>query len=148
MHLVLVAIHLEASPRAVPLGPAMLASVLRRAFPEAIQTRVLDLFLQQSAEACAEQILASNPDWAGFSIYVWNRALSREVARILKLRKPSLLLFAGGSEASADPAGMLGEGWLDLVLPGEGEELIVEVLGVCCGEPRWMRSGGPSSHPW
>jgi hypothetical protein len=97
--------------------------------PGVIQTRVLDLFLQQSAADCAEQILASDPDWVGFSIYVWNRALARETARLLRLRRPSLLLFAGGSEASADPEGMLQEGWLDLVLPGEGEDLIVEVLG-------------------
>jgi len=129
MNLVLVAIHLEASPRSVPLGPAMLASVLRRAHPEAIQTRLLDLFLQQSAEACAELILASEPDWVGFSIYVWNRSMSREIARLLRLRRPGILLFAGGSEATADPEGMLREGWLDLVLPGEGEELIAEVLG-------------------
>ena len=129
MNLVLVAIHLEVSPRSVPLGPAMLASVLRRAHPEAIQTRILDLFLPQSAEACVEQILALDPQWVGFSIYVWNRSLSREIARILRVRSPSILLFAGGSEATADPAGMLGEGWLDLVLPGEGEELIEDVLG-------------------
>jgi radical SAM superfamily enzyme YgiQ (UPF0313 family) len=128
MNLVLVAIHLEPSPRSVPLGSAMLASVLRRAHPEAIQTRVLDLFLQQSAEACAEEILALEPHWVGFSIYVWNRSLSRAIARILRLRNPAILLFAGGSEATADPEGMLKEGWLDLVLPGEGEELLVEVM--------------------
>ncbi len=128
MNLTLVAIHIEASARAVPLGPAMLASVLKRAFPEAVQTRVLDLFLQQSAQACAEQILATDPAWVGFSIYVWNRALAREVAEILRRENPSLLLFAGGSEATADPEGMLAEGFLDLVLPGEGEELLVEVI--------------------
>jgi len=129
MNLVLVAIHIEASARAVPLGSAMLASVVKRAFPDVVHTRILDLFLQQSAEVCAAEILASDPDWVGFSIYVWNRSLSREIARILRIRKPSLLLFAGGSEATADPVGMLGEGFLDFVLPGEGEELIVEVLG-------------------
>ena len=129
MHLVLAAIHLEASPRAVPLGPAMLASALKRAYPDTVQTRVLDLFLQQSAAACADQILASDPDGVGFSLYVWNRALGREIATTLRARKPSLLLFAGGAEASADPAGMLAEGWLDLVLPGEGEELLVAVVG-------------------
>lgn len=129
MHLALVALHLEPSPRSVPLGPAMLASVLKRDLPEVIQTRVLDLFLQQTAEECADRILASDPDWVGFSIYVWNRALIRATARILRLRKPALLLFAGGSEVTADPEGMFSEGWLDLVLPGEGEELIVAVLG-------------------
>ena len=148
MNLVLVAIHLEASPRSVPLGPAMLASALRRTHPKAIQTRILDLFLQQSAEACVEQILALDPRWVGFSIYVWNRSLSREIARILRLRNPAILLFAGGSEATADPAGLLGEGWLDLVLPGEGEELIGEVLGsLLNGVPveRVQRAIRPSS---
>ncbi|MFZ1614051.1 MAG: radical SAM protein [Holophaga sp.] len=127
--LVLVALHLEASARAVPLGPAMLASVLKRAFPVQVETRIVDLLLQQSAEACAEDILASSPDWVGFSVYVWNRALAKEIARILRRRKPSILLMAGGSEATADPEGILCEGFLDLVLPGEGEELIVEVVG-------------------
>ena len=136
MRLVLAAIHLEASPRAVPLGPAMLASALKRAHSDTVQTKVLDLFLQQSASECADQILASDPDGVGFSLYVWNRALGREIAGILRARKPLLLLFAGGAEASADPGGMLAEGWLDLVLPGEGEELLVSVVGALLrGEP-------------
>lgn len=129
MNLVLVALHLEASPRAVPLGPAMLAAVLKRAFPDSVRTQVLDLFLQQSAEACAAQILASAPDGVGFSLYVWNRALGLEIARILRAAKPSILLFAGGAEATADPVGVMEEGVLDLVLPGEGEELIVAMVG-------------------
>ncbi len=133
MKLTLVAIHIEASARAVPLGPAMLASVLKRAFPEAVETRVLDLFLQQSAQACAEQILATDPDWVGFSVYVWNRARAREIAELLRRQWPSLLLFAGGSEATADPEGMLAEGFLDLVLAGEGEELIQDVVGRLLG---------------
>ena len=106
MNLVLVAIHLEASPRAVPLGPAMLASVLKRAFPEAIHTRILDLFLQETADSCAAKILALDPDWVGFSLYVWNRSLGLEIARILRIRKPSILLIAGGPEASADPSSL------------------------------------------
>jgi len=129
MHLVLVAIHLEASPRAVPLGPARLASGLKRAHPDAIQARIRDPLLPQSPRALRDLILASEPEWVGFSIYVWNRALGRDIARILRARKPGILLFAGGSEATADPTGMMGEGALDFVLPGEGEELIVEVLG-------------------
>jgi radical SAM superfamily enzyme YgiQ (UPF0313 family) len=106
----------------------MLASAVKQNHSEAVQTHILDLFLQQSAEACVAQILALEPDWVGFSVYVWNRALTREIARILREKKPAILLFAGGAEATADPAAMLGEGILDLVLPGEGEELLVGVL--------------------
>jgi len=128
MKLALAAIHLEASPRSVPLGPAMLAAVLRRTHPEAIETRVLDLFLTDTAEACAEEILATEPEAVGFSIYVWNRARAQAIAGLLRARRPSLLLFAGGAEVTADPEGLQAEGWLDLVLPGEGEELIVAVM--------------------
>jgi len=146
MNLLLVAIHIEASARAVPLGPAMLASAVKRSHADAIRTRILDLYLQQSAEDCAAQILQTDPDWVGFSVYVWNRALAQEIAGILRIRKPSLLLFAGGSEATADPEGMLAEGSLDFVLPGEGEELLVEVLG------QLLRGASPadirrSAHP-
>ena len=38
MKLVLAAIHIKASTRAVPLGPAMLAAVIRRTFGEEVQT--------------------------------------------------------------------------------------------------------------
>jgi len=129
MDLVLVAIHIEASPRAVPLGPAMLASALKRAFPEAIRTRVLDLFLQQSAEACALRILAERPQAVGFSMYVWNRTRALEIAGILKRSDPGLIIFAGGSEATADFQGVLLDPAMDFVLPGEGEEIIVAAMG-------------------
>ena len=129
MKLVLVAIHIEPSPRAVPLGPAMLASALKRAFPDAIQTCLVDLFLDQPATVCAERILALNPDCVGFSMYVWNRTLSLEIAALLKTQRPGLVIFAGGAEATADPAGVSAACSLDFVLPGEGENLIQEAMG-------------------
>lgn len=128
MDLVLVALHLEASPRAVPLGPAMLASALRRAYGPEVQARVLDLYLGQTPEACADRILADAPRWVGFSIYLWNRDLALATARVLRARRPDLVILAGGSEATADPDGILADPAMDLVLPGEGEELIVETV--------------------
>ncbi|WP_306602116.1 B12-binding domain-containing radical SAM protein [Geothrix sp. 21YS21S-2] len=128
MDLVLVAIHLEASARAVPLGPAMLASVLRRSFGAEVAVRVLDLYLDQTPEACADRILEDAPRWVGFSMYLWNRDLTMAVARVLRARRPDLVIFAGGSEATADPEGVLGDPSMDLVLPGEGEDLIVEAV--------------------
>ena len=96
MKLVLAAIHIKPSSRAMPLGPAMLAVVLRRAFGEKIRTRIVDLFLDQPAVECADRILASDPDYVGFSMYVWNRGLALEIAALLKQRRPSLVIFAGG----------------------------------------------------
>ncbi len=129
MKLVLAAIHIKATPRAVPLGPAMLAAVIRRAFGDEIQTRILDLFLNQPAVECADQILELDPDHVGLSIYVWNRGLALEIASILKQRRPDLVIFAGGAEVTADQGGILANPAMDFVLAGEGEELIVETLG-------------------
>jgi hypothetical protein len=129
MDLALVAIHIEPGPRAVPLGPAMLASALKLAYGDQLRTTLLDCFLGDSAAACADRILADSPAAVGFSMYVWNRGLTLEVARLLKARRPELLVFAGGSEATADPQGVLEDPGIDLVLPGEGEALIVDTVG-------------------
>lgn len=128
MKLVLVAIHVEPSPRAVPLGPAMLASALKGKLGGAIQTRIVDAFVGEPAAACAARILASDPDLVGFSMYVWNRSLALETAACLKAEKPDLIVFAGGAEATADAEGVLADPAVDFVLPGEGEELIVEAM--------------------
>ncbi|HAJ27782.1 MAG TPA: B12-binding domain-containing radical SAM protein, partial [Syntrophus sp. (in: bacteria)] len=83
MKLVLAAIHIKPSSRAMPLGPAMLAAALRRIFGEEIHTRILNLFMNQTASECADRILASDPDHVGFSMYLWNRDLTLEIASVL-----------------------------------------------------------------
>lgn len=128
MKLTLAAIHIEASPRAMPLGPAMLASALRAELGEAIQVEVLDAYLSDTPSDCASKILASSPDLVGFSMYVWNRARFMEIAAHLKAARPGMVIFAGGAEATADAEGVLESENVDFVLPGEGEELIVEAL--------------------
>ncbi len=128
MKLVLVAIHIEPSPRSLPLGPAMLASVLRGAFGERVPTRVVDAFVAEPAALVAERILASEPDLVGFSMYVWNRSQTLTIAALLKAARPGIITFAGGAEATADLSGVLADPAMDFVLPGEGEGLIVGAM--------------------
>jgi radical SAM superfamily enzyme YgiQ (UPF0313 family) len=128
MNLVLVSIHIEPSSRAVPLGPALLSSVLRRSFGDQVRTRLLDLFVGEPAADCAERILESDPGYVGFSMYVWNRGLALEIASVLRAKRPGLVLFAGGAEATADPPGVLAHPAIDFVLPGEAEDSIVEAV--------------------
>ena len=138
MQCLLVAIHIEASPRAVPLGPAMLASMLRSRLPNRLDANLLDLYLHQSASECADMILADAPDFVGFSIFVWNRSLTLEIAEILKQRKPEVVVFAGGPEASTDRTGILKHHAIDFVLTGECEESIVSAMDYLLGggDPR------------
>ena len=147
MKLALVAIHIEPSPRALPLGPAMLASVLRGAFGASIETRVVDAFVAEPAAACAVRILAGDPDLVGFSMYVWNRGQTLAIAALLKAARPGIILFAGGAEATADAAGVLADPAMDFVLPGEGEELIVEAMRrLLQGDPPGTLAGW--ARPW
>lgn len=128
MRLLLAAIHIDPSPRAVPLGPAMLAAMLKRELPGQLETRLVDLFLTQTVAECVEQILSQQPQVVGFSTYIWNRERMGVIAARLKAADPELILFAGGPEATTDPAGMLAETALDFVLTGEADETIVPTM--------------------
>ncbi len=126
MKLALVAIHLEPSPRSLPLGPAMLASALRAGLGGVVQPQLVDAFVGEPPETCADRILALDPALVGFSMYVWNRGQALATAAVLKARKPGLVVFAGGAEATADRTGVEADPCIDFVLPGEGEDLLVE----------------------
>jgi radical SAM superfamily enzyme YgiQ (UPF0313 family) len=128
--LTLVSIHLEPSPRAVPLAAGLLSAVLREAHPGRIETCLVDGFLQQSEGELVAAILAEEPDWVGFSMYVWNRHRMQAVARRLKRQRPELILFAGGPEPTAAPDGLVAPDGFDFILPGEGERVIAEALGI------------------
>ncbi|MCK5850005.1 MAG: B12-binding domain-containing radical SAM protein [Kiritimatiellae bacterium] len=138
MNLLLTSIHIEESPRAVPLGPAMLASVLKKEFPNKLKIDIQNLFLTQSLPECAEIILEHDPHCIGFSMYIWNRNLTMEIAGILKQRKPDIIIFAGGPEVSADPGNILKNNSIDFVLAGEGEEIIIQAMDYL------LKGGNPS----
>lgn len=118
MHINLVAIHPCPSPQALPLANAFLTSFVRET---PVEVSLFDFFIGQNAAENAALLAAGAPRAIGFSMYVWNRAACREIARELRTRLPSALLFAGGPEATADPDGVVGEGILDFVIAGEGE---------------------------
>ena len=104
MRIALVAVHPYPSPQAVPLANAFLQSYLTAAPPTAaVEVARADFFLSQEPADCVEQIAALQPTLVGFSIYVWNRALCRDIADELRRRLPGIAIFAGGPEATADP---------------------------------------------
>ncbi len=128
MKLLFVAIHIEPSARAVPLGPAMLAAVLDRQFSGCVDTQILDLYVDQTVDDCMTQILAHAPDCIGFSVYMWNRNRTLEIAQLLKQDNPDRVLFAGGPEVSMGQGPDIAMGLFDFVLPGECEASIVPVI--------------------
>lgn len=107
----------------------MLAASLHETYGERLRIGLVDLYLQQSVESCEQRILTQNPDWVGLSLAVWNRTPALRIAELLKAARPGLVIPVGGPEATADQAQLASHPALDLVLPGEGERLMVETVG-------------------
>jgi len=119
MQIALVAIHPYPSPQAIPLANAFLKGY--RA-DEQVDCALLDFFAGQDAVACAAELVALQPALVGFSMYVWNRALCRDIALELARCLPGVTIFSGGPEATADPKGVLQDFPYDFLIVGEGEQ--------------------------
>lgn len=124
MRVVLVAIHTGHSPQAVPLANALLQSYLAslsQAAEVEVEVERADFFLGSDPVACTDELVTLQPDMVGFSMYVWNRDMCGMLADELRRRLPGITIFAGGPEATADPAGVLAESGFDFLISGEGE---------------------------
>lgn len=122
MRLVLVAVHPYPSPQAVPLANACLQSYLKTVPQTAkLETVRQDFYLDQECPDCVDTIATVQPTLVGFSVYVWNRSMCRELADELRRRLPGVTIFAGGPEATADPQGVLAGSSFDFLVSGEGE---------------------------
>lgn len=130
MHLLLVTIHAFRSPQAVPLAAACLKAALDNRNKETLPLPVslADFFCGDSLESVHNSILGVKPDCVGFPLYVWNRTECCSLARRLRRENPSLVIFAGGPEATADPAGVLAEAPFDFLVVGEGEVTLSEAV--------------------
>jgi radical SAM superfamily enzyme YgiQ (UPF0313 family) len=132
MRIVLVTLHVRPSAQAVPLAAGCLAAALPARLRR--KARLLDLFPGTAAEQNLGRILGSDPELVAFPLYVWNREEILALTRRLRAARPNLFLLAGGPEATADPEGVLQEGFLNAVIRGEGEEVFrVLVEGLARG---------------
>jgi hypothetical protein len=134
MRIVLVAVHPYPSPQALPLANAFLQSYLT-AVPHLsdVETVRADFFLGQDCSTCVTEIASLQPALVGFSMYVWNRDMCREMADELRGSLPEITIFAGGPEATADPGGTLAVAGFDFLISGEGEGPFA-ALCVCLSE--------------
>jgi radical SAM superfamily enzyme YgiQ (UPF0313 family) len=124
----IVAVAVERSAESLPLGAASIVAALRAGLPGRLDAFILEGAEGGKAAELSAAVMKSGADWAGFSVYSWNRDIALEAARRLRTERPGMLLFAGGPEATADPSGVLAQGSLDFVLAGEGESATVAVL--------------------
>lgn len=121
----LVSIHPCPSPQSIPLANAFLKAY---ALNSAASIGLVDFFLGDDAATCAAKLAGPSPVAVGFSMYVWNRELSCEIASELRHNYPDIKLFCGGPEPTADPESVISLGIFDFLIAGEGE---VPFLALC-----------------
>lgn len=128
--LLLIAIHIKRMPEAVPLAAGMLKASLdsNTSFNNELKTRIKDYYCDDDFLFLFNDIVKERPDYIGFSTYVWNRVIVEKLSSKIKEIYPDIIIFAGGSEISADPFGFLEKTKLDFVIRGEGEEVIIKVI--------------------
>ncbi|MDD2310141.1 MAG: radical SAM protein [Desulfuromonadaceae bacterium] len=121
----LVSIHPYPSPQSIPLANAFLKAY---ALKSAVSITLVDFFNGDDAATCAAKLATPAPIAVGFSMYVWNRELSCEIAAELRRNHPAVIIFCGGPEVTADPGTIATMGIFDFVIVGEGE---VPFLSLC-----------------
>ena len=96
MKILLVSIHPERSPQAVPLACALLKGALLndRRLAGRLQVEIVDFFLDDSPDECAAKLLQWQPDLVGFSVYVWSRQSALAIAANLCRQLPDVTVCA------------------------------------------------------
>lgn len=122
----LVSIHPSPSPQSTPLAAAFLKSYAREC---AAEVDLLDFFIDRDTVVdCANKLIQASPNAIGFSMYVWNRKFICEITTAIRHIHPSITLFCGGPEVTADPVSITSTNIFDFVILGEGE---VPFLSFC-----------------
>ncbi len=84
--------------------------------------------IKEDVERIADELLASDPNIIGISVYIWNVEKSERLISILKERKPGLIIILGGPEVTYEPEFFLKHWNIDYIVSGEGEFVLGDLL--------------------
>ncbi len=131
----------ETSPQGLPLGAACIASAIKSSplTKGKYDVELVDFSLEDSEIMLARQnggenavslliaarLAKKKPDFACFSVYVWNRNILSKAAAELKKILPKCICIAGGPEVTADPTSFDS---FDFTTAGQGELATTELL--------------------
>lgn len=76
----------------------------------------------------ADHIARDEPDYVGFSLYLWNVERSLHLAREIKRRSPRTRVLVGGPEVNADNPFVLSQSGFDIAVTGEAEDTFAHVM--------------------
>ena len=103
------------------------------------QLSVAEFTINDHPDKITAAIFQSSADVVAFSCYIWNIAMTLEIADRLKQVRPESLIILGGPEVSFEADSMLaGNKQIDYIISGEGEAALPELLAAIkkgCFEP-------------
>ncbi len=129
-----------------PEDDEYLAYVRASGIPEhAVTTAIrMKALVPAFLESAANELLASCPRVVGFSTVFQQNIPSLVLAKILKEKDPSLTIVFGGDNCDGPMGAALHESfpWVDVVVRGEGERVLVEVVtDLLAGKPLRPQAG-------
>ncbi|MCG8515837.1 MAG: B12-binding domain-containing radical SAM protein [Halanaerobiales bacterium] len=93
------------------------------------QLSVAEFTINDHPDKITAAIFQSSADVVAFSCYIWNIAMTLEIADRLKQVRPESLIILGGPEVSFEAGSMLaGNKQIDYIISGEGEAALPELL--------------------
>lgn len=92
------------------------------------QCRVFDFTINDQKEALIHPLISGNYTHIGFSVYIWNVELVKELIIDIKEINPSIVIFLGGPEVSFESEEFLKESRADYLMVGEGETIFKDLV--------------------
>ncbi|MBT9176313.1 MAG: hypothetical protein DDT20_00626 [Firmicutes bacterium] len=124
MQVVLLA--LNASFVHTSLSARCLDAVCREA---GIKLEVVESNINEGAEVISHRVAELRPKLLLCSVYIWNRRLMEDICTRIRLMDPGVIIVWGGSEVSGGWEEILLRTDVDYVACGEGEGLILRLIG-------------------
>lgn len=91
------------------------------AHKEGIQADLMEFTINHQQDYIIQELFEEQPDLLGFSCYIWNIEIIKNLIRVLKRVLPNTIILLGGPEVSYDSKNILRECPADIVIKGEGE---------------------------
>ena len=100
------------------IHPAL--SIYQLAYNTTYPVTIKEFTIKDSIEKISNYIIDEKPDLVGFSVYIWNINIVKEIIKIIKNKNVKILL--GGPEVSFNESDYILNNNVDFVINNEGEE--------------------------
>ncbi len=106
-----------------------------KSYSNDIPMELREFTINQSIDYIVGEIYKMDIDIVAFSTYIWNRNEIFEIAEILKIIKPNIIIILGGPEVSFDGVDVMEQyDFIDYIVFGEGEVTFDELIRFIIGK--------------